>query len=1558
MPDPNALTPILAALNAALGGRSQIILTSLLVPAGPVRVFLDGLPARQLPLTGAAITADDAANPTTVAVTGRQAGPWTIPNIAHVTLSDIDVRLNLQIESGTGSVSTTFTVLGATIGSVQNQILLSGSLQSDATLALQVAAANHSTPVVALADVVAVLTSSASVSLAVSALPLFQSIPIGGVDLRFGYVANTTTVVTLSAQLNATWSIIDNGAFALAHPSVSVHAECGPPDADGVPAIEYAVRLSAETMIASAQFGVFVDIGDADALTVEVVPANGQLVPGLLDIATAAGGAALHDAVQSAVQTIGLGDLNVDGITIGFSVSARKLTQITLAGHMTLGGGRVDLTMQLLPDFVFTGSLPMPGHGRPALASGISVNALATQVLGDAADLPHIDVTELSLFAYPHLGTYRLFITTTEDWAWDLSGHGTGPTLTLQQFGFHAERSPQGVSGGIYVAVALGGFDISLSADYRGRGNGWLLKGDGAQPGDGVPLGDFVRDVAGKIGATVPDALLQAVESLRIVIVALTVDTQAKAFSFIAETQTKGQIPFGLKTYEVDLRVGLDVTADPATGQRSVSGHLEADLDIGGATFTLTFDFGTVKVVKGTWRQADGSALDFRDIITAIGIDDPVVVPDGLDLGLKSAAFEYHSDAQSFTLSAESNLFGDAFLTMGKGTDGRWGVVFGVDSPKPGKLSDLPAIGGELHPVDFIVFEQASILIASNTFQNFSVPPLPALPPPSTASSTVQSRSIVGRTIAPIASGNVLQLAEGLSLAAMLDFAQGSTDRRMANLRSIVGQSKLLLQAAISPGGVSLFIGLAGKIYIPAGSGRLALANPTIRIDAAPLISFQVSGGLQFSVEGTPVTATARLILSETEAQVAVSVAADQGALPPPPGVRGLHLEQFGIAMGVFFEPPGLDLGLQGKFRIGQEQAARADQFAFVLEMIGEVPNPLYLSFYIDKLDFGQVLTLFTDRTEPAVVGALEIVKASNLSFHWAETQVVLPDGSVATPGFGFSANVQILTFGAHAELEVSIAQGIFGHAEMSPIDLRGVLQVSGDGKGIVRTYEQVGGQWAEVTNNAIVRRLPPPPIRRETIVPPGGPIIEFNALRSPFVHVNWRITLFDLVRETVDVTISSNGFTFALSYSVANIARFDLHCLLAGADHFTGSASLAIHLDAMIGPIHYLGVDVGSLHLITSLNAVLGVTLDPSRFNLSLAGGFSFEGLTLTMPSVDVGVAPRSLAELPNIALQAIRGAADQIFASLFANAAKWADMIGRGIVSGVADMAGPLKNAYKVSADEAARLMRVGKQSADAVAAGLKTAYNETAQAAAASMKAVGFSADEVASGLKTGFGLAADGVATAMRAVGFAADQAAGGLRSAYGETVQGGVLVLKRAGYAANEVGGALRDVFGQSADQAAKLLHGAGFAADQVARTLQSVYGQTAQNVTRLLHDAGFTADQIGDALKSVFGLGANATAQFLRAAGFGVNDIGNALRIDWGANAQDVAAALRGAGFAVDQVGSFVKNAFNLGPDALKGVLQGVGFAGDQIKGFFDSLGGAFAQTFQDIGHKLDPTHW
>jgi hypothetical protein len=946
-------------------------------------------------------------------------------------------------------------------------------------------------------------------------------------------------------------------------------------------------------------------------------------------------------------------------------------------------------------------------------------------------------------------------------------------------------------------------------------GQRWQVSLSSAQAG-GLEAGAFLKDLAGDLGIAVPQALTNAIDSLRLSTLIADIDTHTKAFSILAATTGTSQTAIGLDSHSLALRLSLISSVDAATGKRMIDGHFEADFAMGNATFVVAFDFGPAKIVTGSWTSLKGEHLGLSDIAAALGIAAGIDVPDGLDLDLTSAAFEYRSDTEAFTLSATSAQFGDAFFNLAKDATGAWGFIFSVDSPTGGKLSDLPVIGGDLRAADFLSIEQAAFVVASGNFGDYTIPALPPLPPtPAQAAALPTSTPAAGRAIAPIAAGAPLQLSKGLSLATVIDLTT-SNDKRIGNLKSIVRESRLLAQATFGPSALSLFITLPGTVAIPAGgTSSLALGNPMVRITAAPIVIFQLSGSLAFSVNNTPVKATVSLILDETEAEVTVTLAADQAPLPGPPGLKGLHFEEFGIEMGVFFEPPGVDLGLQGKVRIGDVQSAMDDEFAIVLEMIEELPNLLYLAFEVDKLDLGQAITLFTNVTTSSLIEQLQIVKLSDLTFHWCESEVVLPDSTLAQPGFGFSASIQILTFSAHGDLEISVAQGVNGSAEMSPISLRNILHIAGAGKGIVRTYQESSGVWTEVTNTGIVHQVPALPTRRDVIIPPGGPVIAFNAKQSPYLLVGLDVTLFDLVHTGVNATIDNNGFSFTLTFKLANMAAFDLHCVLNGPEHFNANASLSIHLDASVGPIHFMGCNVGSIHLVAGLDAAMAIALDPSRFELDLSGSFNFEGLNLSMPALNLGIAPSSLKELPGQAVQQIRTHADQLFEALFANVGKWADMIGRGVVTGVADMAGTLKTAYHVTDHEAAQLMHTAKQSAQVVAAGLKSAYNSSQDVTTAALKGAGYAANETAAGLKTSYNLSAEDAAKAMKGAGYTVNDVGNGLKSAYGATASTAAVALHGAGFAVNETGNFVKGAYGVSADQLNDALKGAGYATDQV-----------------------------------------------------------------------------------------------------------------------------------------------
>src|SRR6185369_4370000 len=123
------------------------------------------------------------------------------------------------------------------------------------------------------------------------------------------------------------------------------------------------------------------------------------------------------------------------------------------------------------------------------------------------------------------------------------------------------------------------------------------------------------------------------------------------------------------------------------------------------------------------------------------------------------------------------------------------------------------------------------------------------------------------------------------------------------------------------------------------------------------------------------------------------------------------------------------------------------------------------------------------------------------------------------------------------------------------------------------------------------------------------------------------------------------------------------------------------------------------------------------------IAGGFEFAGQQFNIPSFDLDL-NQGLLKLP-------KRITDEVIAALkrfFTDAARWAEMVGRGMLTGVTDMANTLKNVLHVGAEDAAKLMKTAKQAAETVATGLKSAYGASADQVASMMKGAGYAANEV--------------------------------------------------------------------------------------------------------------------------------------------------------------------------------------------------------------------------------------
>ncbi len=129
-------------------------------------------------------------------------------------------------------------------------------------------------------------------------------------------------------------------------------------------------------------------------------------------------------------------------------------------------------------------------------------------------------------------------------------------------------------------------------------------------------------------------------------------------------------LPFLGTRVDGDLQVVVDSAAR--------SCQLTGSLIVGDQAFSATVDLtGTDTSAIGTWQLTGDGYLGFKQLAQSAGIQAPPI-PDGLDLGLKSAQLSYDFTHGLLAIEAESVNYGKAAFAAAKDASGEWVLAFGV----------------------------------------------------------------------------------------------------------------------------------------------------------------------------------------------------------------------------------------------------------------------------------------------------------------------------------------------------------------------------------------------------------------------------------------------------------------------------------------------------------------------------------------------------------------------------------------------------------------------------------------------------------------------------------------------------------------------------------------------------------------------------------------------------------------------------------------------------------------------------------------------------------------
>lgn len=629
-----------------------------------------------------------------------------------------------------------------------------------------------------------------------------------------------------------------------------------------------------------------------------------------------------------------------------------------------------------------------------------------------------------------------------------------------------------------------------------------------------------------------------------------------------------------------------------------------------------------------------------------------------------------------------------------------------------------------------------------------------------------------------------------------ITFADGVLDNILTFLPTTEITFSILFnfQAGLTLGYTALVFHLK-NIHIPIGGGKkMRIDNPTISLTILPLfkfVVFKLSSVIPFKLFNSPkIDAKIGMTIDNVEAEIGVEFDGTKAPLFTPPTLRGVHFDSIGVGMGLFFKPPNYALGLTGKFHIGKNKnniiSLDDDTFAIVCAMEGDIPNPLYVSFYVPKMDLEEVVTIFTNKS----ITIDFPVHFLDLSFKWCENlmePVTLPDGSLAPMGYGFSGFMNLFGLKFYGDIEIDLNHGIQGELTMSKINFGSILKLKGQGEKVTIKIDENGNP---IRNNFIPRTAEEKKAvenaKTKTLVKAGGPEMIISTSKSPFFKMDAEIEFLGL-KEAIHATIDKKGISFELDFS--GIISSKMKCVLQNYHNFSADFSFGPDFNIRLPKI--AGVSLGHIHLTATIHAGMGIKTSASEIDFSIKGGFNFEGIKKHFGPFTLPVNISKVSQIITHIEQEIEKEAGKIFSDLANSAEKWAESAVKDIVKGFKSAGHVLKHAFGKSIKEASHIMHKAGFDMNDTAADLKIVFGASSPALAGalafgfganhtaitkSLKTLGFGSTAIADGLKVGLGLGPSAVKSLMKGIGISDKDIGNAFKSLGGSFAKAGKSIL--------------------------------------------------------------------------------------------------------------------------------------------------------------------------------------
>ncbi len=566
----------------------------------------------------------------------------------------------------------------------------------------------------------------------------------------------------------------------------------------------------------------------------------------------------------------------------------------------------------------------------------------------------------------------------------------------------------------------------------------------------------------------------------------------------------------------------------------------------------------------------------------------------------------------------------------------------------------------------------------------------------------------------------------------------------------------------------TLGLSIKGKPLEPA----LILANEvivTLKMNGN-ITNLVLIGGIK--VETESITGSFTMLAKNDKPYTSLSgniVAA--GEWKEPFGIPGITIRELAMQIGGTYEAPWIDnVGVHGNLKIGD-----LDGSISVLVDAND-PDQFVLAGATDHITIVQILTSMTPVTFVAYQALPDSIKNMmnkfiNLTLQDVKISIVPSATSIGAINFddeGVTVMGKLTAWGWHAKayINVSPIDGLNIEADMDNINLYNVLSITG-------------------------AQNDPCPILK----------VKISKKEAPNLLISSKITLLGSTQELY-IKLNENGLTFYFERTISNILTAKLTCSIGDYNMVAGGIinfNLNLNLPTSFGNIKLVNVSFDA-----SSTMRVGVSYG---FQTVLSGSFQFYGKSVTMPTLNVTVAPRDFQGFYDAVSAQIKNNAESLFRAVFATLTDWTNAVKNGAIQYSGEVANVAKNVYQASEQDMINAYKTLNKGANEIASGLKSAYAYSSKDVAIALKGAGYAVDVVGSAVQNAYNLSSDGMAIALKGAGYAVDQVGNFVKNTWNLGPDALKKSLEAAGYAGdqikgffNNLGGAFKSFFTDIGDK--------------------------------------------------------------------------------------------------------------------------------------------------------------